>query len=314
MKLDIPNEEDCRKGENIQGRNAPEQNVQMKSKSQAVVSIGIFLGVCLVFMLLQSYSYARLGDNEVLSYITYMVYLFSPLIGCVAARLIPGEGFQDGILWPRFTQNKRAYLLAVLLPTLMGLLGGVLSALLLGEGLSIKVEGGLRMGILMLLLLFGQCYYTAFITAGEEFGWRALLYDKLEVLIGTNGAVILGGIIWGVWHLPPLYYTGINFGKDYPGFPFVGVILMCVATVFIGAPMWLVRKMSCSVIPACIFHGIIDSVCSGFLALFLSEKAAAEKMFQIGICGFVLPCVIIGIPGWIYLVKWTKKKSTVGGK
>lgn len=277
-------------------------------KSRAVCSVCIFLGICLVFVLLQSYSCARLGDNEVLSYITYMIYLFSPMIGCIVARLITGEGFQDGILWPKFTGNGKTYLLAILIPTVMGLLGGILSALLLGEGLSIKVEGGLRMGILMLLLLFGQCYYTAFITAGEEFGWRALLYDKLEILLGTNGAVILGGILWGLWHFPPLYYAGINFGKDYPGFPFVGILLMCIATTFIGAPLWLVRKMSGSVIPACVFHGIVDSVCSGFLVLFLSEDAASKYAFQIGIYGLVLPSVIVGIPSWIYLVRRMKDR------
>ena len=281
------------------------QSVHAREKKKAFMAIVIFLAVCFVFVLMQSYSYACLQKNEVLSHITYMIYLFSPMIGCIAARLITGEGFRDGVLWPRFIENKKAYLLAILIPTLMGLLGGVLSALLLGEGLSIKVEGGLRMGILMILLLFGQCYYTAFVTAGEELGWRALLYDKLEILIGTNGALCVGGILWGLWHFPVLYYVGINFGKDYPGFPYVGILLMCIATCFIGAPLWLVRKMSGSVIPACIFHGIIDSVCNGFLVLFLSERVVVEKMFQVGICGFVLPSVIIGIPCWIYLVRRT---------
>ena len=278
-------------------------------KKKAVTAILVFLATCLVFVFLQSYSYAHWQENEALSNVTYMVFLFSPLMGCVLARLISQEGFRDGILWPKFLGNGKAYLLAILIPTIMGLLGGLISALLLGEGLSIKVEGGLRMGILTILLCFARVYYVAFITAGEELGWRALLYDQLEILFGTNIAILFGGILWGIWHFPVLYYAGINFGKDYPGFPYLGILLMCIATVFLGAPLWLVRKMSGSVIPACVFHGIIDSVCSGFLVLFLSEKAVADKAFQIGICGFVLPCVIIGIPGWIYLVRKTREQA-----
>ncbi|MBR6478040.1 MAG: CPBP family intramembrane metalloprotease [Lachnospiraceae bacterium] len=278
-------------------------------KKKALTSILIFLAPCLVLVLLQCYSYAHWQENEVLSYVTYMAFLFSPLMGCVLARLITKEGFGDGILWPKFLGNGKAYLLAILIPIFVGFLGAVLSALFLGEGLTIKLDGGLRMGILTILILFAQVYYVAFVTAGEELGWRALLYDKLEILMGTNGAIILGGILWGVWHFPVLYYVGINFGKDYPGFPYLGILLMCVATVFLGAPLWLVRKMSGSVIPACLFHGVIDSVCSGFLTLFLTQEAAMKYTFQIGIYGFVLPCVIVGIPSWICLLRKYKTQT-----
>lgn len=277
-------------------------------KKKALRSILILLATCLVFVLLQCYSYAHWQENEVLSYVTYFAFLFSPLTGCVLARLITREGFRDGILWPRFLGNGKAYLLALLIPTFSGFLGAILSALFLGDGLDVKLDGGPRMAILTILLCFAQLYYVAFITTGEELGWRALLYDKLEILLGTNGAVILGGILWGVWHFPVLYYLGINFGKDYPGFPYLGILLMCVATIFLGAPLWLVRKMSGSVIPACLLHGVIDSVFNGFLTLFLTQEVAASHALQVGIYGFVLPSVIVGIPSWIYLFRLGKRK------
>ena len=277
-------------------------------KKKALRSILILLATCLVFVLLQCYSYAHWQENEVLSYVTYFAFLFSPLTGCVLARLITREGFRDGILWPRFLGNGKAYLLALLIPTFSGFLGAILSALFLGDGLDVKLDGGPRMAILTILLCFAQLYYVAFITAGEELGWRALLYDKLEILLGTNGAVILGGILWGVWHFPVLYYLGINFGKDYPGFPYLGILLMCVATIFLGAPLWLVRKMSGSVIPACLLHGVIDSVFNGFLTLFLTQEVAASHALQVGIYGLVLPSVIVGIPSWIYLFRLGKRK------
>ena len=276
-------------------------------KPAALKSIGIFLIVIFLFDLLECFACARLEDQEATAYVIYYVFLFSPLIGCVVARLVTREGFRDGILWPRFSGNVRAYVLAIILPLLAGLLGAATCAMALHTGLTIKPEGGLRMACLSLLLLFAQVYYVAFITAGEELGWRALLYDKLEILLGTNGSVIIGGIIWGVWHFPALYYDGLNFGKDYPGFPIVGILLMCISTIFMGAALQLVRKMSGSVIPACIFHGVVDSVYGGLLSLFLDAELVRGHQFIIGICGLLVPAVIVGIPCWILLARRGKK-------
>ncbi|MBQ9490216.1 MAG: CPBP family intramembrane metalloprotease, partial [Lachnospiraceae bacterium] len=276
-------------------------------KPAALKSIGIVLIVIFLFDLLECFACARLKDQEAAAYVIYHVFLFSPLIGCVVARLVTREGFRDGILWPRFSGNAKAYVLALVLPLLAGLLGAATCAIALHAGPTLKLEGGLRMACLSLLLLFAQVYYVAFITAGEELGWRALLYDKLEILLGTNGSVIVGGIIWGVWHFPALYYDGLNFGKEYPGFPFVGILLMCISTIFMGAALQLVRKMSGSVIPACIFHGVVDSVYGGLLSLFLDAELVRRHQFIIGICGLLVPAVIIGLPCWILLVRRGKK-------
>lgn len=290
---------------NISGVNDKEN--EKTYKPAALKSIGIFLIVIFLFDLLECFASARLKDQEAAAYVIYHVFLFSPLIGCVVARLVTREGFRDGILWPRFFGNAKAYVLAIVLPLLAGLLGAATCAIALHAGLTLKLEGGLRMACLSLLLLFAQVYYVAFITAGEELGWRALLYDKLEILLGTNGSVIVGGIIWGLWHFPALYYDGLNFGKDYPGFPIVGILLMCISTIFMGAALQLVRKMSGSVIPACIFHGVVDSVYGGLLSLFLDAELVRGHRFIIGICGLLVPAVIIGLPCWILLARRGKK-------
>src|SRR5699024_6742856 len=55
---------------------------------------------------------------------------------------------------------------------------------------------------------------------GEEIGWRAFLYPRLEKLYQTS-ALLIGGIIWGFWHAPM-----ILMGHNYPGTPFLGVFMM----------------------------------------------------------------------------------------
>ena len=48
--------------------------------------------------------------------------------------------------------------------------------------------------------MFAMAPLFAWNTFGEEFGWRAYMNQKMEPLLGTTGTVIVGGIIWGVWH------------------------------------------------------------------------------------------------------------------
>jgi membrane protease YdiL (CAAX protease family) len=68
---------------------------------------------------------------------------------------------------------------------------------------------------------------------GEEGGWRGYMMPKLINIMGRGKALLLGGIIWGLWHAP-LTCIGHNFGTDYPGFPFVGIIKMCIFCTLMG--------------------------------------------------------------------------------
>ena len=51
---------------------------------------------------------------------------------------------------------------------------------------------------------------------GEELGWRTYMYPKLEKLIGPAGSVIVGGIIWGIWHFPATIMHTVNNANSFP--------------------------------------------------------------------------------------------------
>ena len=79
----------------------------------------------------------------------------------------------------------------------------------------------------LLLVLLGVAVLAAplinsFFTFGEEFGWRAYLQPKLMPL-GFRKAMLLMGLIWGVWHWP-LIAMGHNYGLDYFGAPWTGML------------------------------------------------------------------------------------------
>ncbi|MBQ9279204.1 MAG: CPBP family intramembrane metalloprotease [Lachnospiraceae bacterium] len=261
--------------------------------------------------------------------------LFSPLIACFILRYASGEGFKDGIMLPKFNGHFRWYFAAVCVPLLMGLIGCVLITIILHEGFTFKNDYGLAVNMLNPALSLDIVYYSMFVLLGEELGWRAYLYDKLEELFrhkeskaaktgedivedksndafcldkrAVSRSVIIGGIVWGLWHAQLVVVAGLNFGKDYAGFPYVGIVLMCISCIFMGAFLQLLRKRTDSVIAPTLAHAVLDSSTSVILVMFLSDKAIAENAFLLGICGLVIPSIIVGAVSWYLLLRESGK-------
>jgi membrane protease YdiL (CAAX protease family) len=93
---------------------------------------------------------------------------------------------------------------------------------------------------------------------GEEFGWRAYLQPKLMPL-GGRKTMLLMGIIWGLWHAP-IIAMGHNYGTDYPGAPWLGILatvwIMFILGTFLG---WATLRAG-SVWPAVIGHGAFNGI------------------------------------------------------
>ena len=120
-------------------------------------------------------------------------------------------------------------------------------------------------------------------------------------------SIIIGGIVWGLWHAQLVVVAGLNFGKDYAGFPYVGIVLMCVSCIFMGAFLQLLRTRTDSVIAPTLAHAVLDSSTSVILVMFLSDKAIAENAFLLGICGLVIPSIIVGAVSWYLLLRESGK-------
>lgn len=100
---------------------------------------------------------------------------------------------------------------------------------------------------------------NVFPSVGEEAGWRGYMYPVLKEKFGKRKGLILGGIIWGMWHWPLMIFTGFEYGKDYLGFPIVGMILFCVITIALGIFCdYVYEKTSCIWYPA-LFHGAFNA-------------------------------------------------------
>lgn len=120
---------------------------------------------------------------------------------------------------------------------------------------------------------------------GEEIGWRGFLLPRLLPL-GQWPALVLVGVVWGLWHAPVLL-----LGYNYPQHRHLGVLVMVGFTVVVGVLIGWLRLATGSIWPAVLAHGALNAS-AGSVALFLR----AGTHFDTALAG------ITGVTGWLLAV------------
>ncbi|WP_313692569.1 CPBP family intramembrane glutamic endopeptidase [Halorarum halobium] len=208
-------------------------------------------------------------------------YMFGPAVGNVVARLATGEGRSDLMLRPRVSGNLRTYAAVWVAPLVLTALGALVffavfpdafdpSMRAAAESFASAGATGLDPTVLVLVQVVAAVTVAPLINGlfafGEEFGWRAYLLPKLLPL-GTRRAVLLHGVVWGVWHWP-LIAMGYEYGFGYVGFPWAGFVVFLGFTVSLGVLFAWATVREGSVWPAAIGHGAVNAV-AGLALLFL---------------------------------------------
>jgi len=240
-------------------------------------------------------------------------YMFAPTYAQVLTRLVTREGWKNLHLGLNLAKGWPAWLAAWLAPIVLCLLGAALYFLafpgqadlslpIMNEMLQQVQSQGAPLDIspsTLLLVLLGVAVLAAplinsFFTFGEEFGWRAYLQPKLMPL-GFRKAMLLMGLIWGVWHWP-LIAMGHNYGLDYFGAPWTGMLAMVWFTFVVGTLFgWLVLRGG-SVWPAVIGHSVINAF-AGFPIYLLASDAEPNLLLGPMVIGLIagLPWTAVAI-------------------
>lgn len=241
--------------------------------------------------------------------------MLCPALAVIITRKITNEGYE--MTGPKSMKlgidlrNKKwiFFILAFVLPIVYFDLGELIYYAIFPKALDFSQLNnyGIPQGLLFLIPLsaISSTFIFSFGALGEEIGWRGYLYPKLEELFGTTKAVILGGIIWGVWHYPALY-AGHNFGHDYIGEPWTGFAVFTIFTIVVGAILYYFTKRTDSVWVAAFMHAANNTFSSTtLLGLAYSDKKlsglALESPLRLLIIS--IPVIILGIFSLIRLKK-----------
>ncbi|UCC50697.1 MAG: CPBP family intramembrane metalloprotease [Anaerolineaceae bacterium] len=71
-----------------------------------------------------------------------------------------------------------------------------------GDGFISTILSGATLGVLQARLP----------ALGEEIGWRGFMVPQLAKLTSFNKTALIGGVIWGIWHVPIIIFGGYNNG------------------------------------------------------------------------------------------------------
>lgn len=127
--------------------------------------------------------------------------------------------------------------------------------------------------------------------AGEELGWRGYLFPRLLPL-GTVPAVLVSGVVWGLWHAPLLL-----LGYNYPGaHPAVALAAMCGMCTVVGGLLAWVRQRSGAVWPAALGHGTVNAAAGlGVVLARAGETVDTVHATILGWSGWIVPALVLAL-------------------
>lgn len=251
-------------------------------------------------------------------------YMGAPALAHILTRLVTREGWQELYLRPKFRQGWLYWLICWIAPAFFTFAGMAIFFALFPQYFDPSLEtvrtmmensvastGQPSPAIDPWMVVISQTI-TALLIApilnaipilGEEFGWRAYLQPKLMPL-GGRKAMIWMGIIWGLWHAP-IIAMGHNYGLNYPGVPWLGILAMTWFTFVFGTFIGWATLRAGSVWPAVIGHGALNGI-AGIYA-FLTQGNPNLVLGPV-VAGFI-GSIVIAVVALIILLSRDALKS-----
>lgn len=243
------------------------------------------------------------GTSTLTLVLEMVVYMGAPAEAHLLTRLITREGWQNLYLRPKLRQGWPYWVLCWLAPPLFVFLGAAVyfglfpqyydpSLALVRQTLAVGL-GPTAASMDPWTIVMTQALTTmllapiinAVLMLGEEFGWRAYLQPKLMPLGGRN-AVLITGVIWGVWHWP-MITMGLNYGTRYPGAPWLGPLAMIWFTLVFGTFLGWAALRAGSVWPAVIGHGALNEIAGVVLVFVQGEPNLLLGPIVAGVIGSI---------------------------
>ena len=249
-----------------------------------------------------------------------MAAMFAPTIGNILTRLITKEGFKNMYLRPNFKGHIKQYLLVFFIPSILLLISCALYFLIMPDMYDrdmttldqmVTLSGKSASAVITILLvtiIFAGPIVNFIPTLGEELGWRGYLLPKLQVFFPDRIAVIITGVIWGLWHAPVIA-MGHNYGTEYWGYPTLGILAMVIFCIVLGIIEGYFSIKLKSAIPAAMIHSTVNAG-AGLPLYFV--KSGYNTLLGPAITGIIggLPFIILAVILFFRLAKNKENSST----
>lgn len=274
--------------------------------------LGITFALTLMVTIIMASSGMKItGTNNIIAGQMVLVGLmFAPALATLIVRqFITKEGWKDaGLRWGDF---KHYFKIWWTIPSLFIIIY-LITAIFYRPDWSMTtfaVQSGITdLPDSPVLMLLGMFVVTLFITPfvnsvagfGEELGWRGYLLPKLMPL-GTKQALIVHGIIWGLWHVPLVLLLGFGgFSNNW-----LGALMFLALVTLIGIYFGYLRLTSGSTVVAAWAHGVFNSQSYGIWIVLFPEV----NKFIGGLTG-VFGLIVFAVLAW-YIFKLLNKKIVI---
>ncbi|MDD2429875.1 MAG: type II CAAX endopeptidase family protein [Eubacteriales bacterium] len=151
------------------------------------------------------------------------------------------------------------------------------------------------LGFLFFMYLYGP--------ANEEFGWRGYALDKMLVKHGfLKGSLILG-LIWGIWHLPWVFYGTQWQSQAYmvSHLWFFAFVLQCMASSLVISIGYIVSKRNCFI--SATIHGV-GNAAMGLIYSVVSLSGNNMAQIVIIALGLSITAVTLGVFGKQFTLRY----------
>ena len=267
--------------------------------------------------------------------ISLAVCMYAPLLAALAVRAdFKGMGWK-----PKFKGNIGWLFLSAYAALPLALIGGALFYMIFPDlfdltGSTLVVQGeqngvdlmaqlaeqGLDYKTYLVISLVPSVVFAPFfniITAiGEEAGWRGFLYPELGKRFGKVAVWIIGGILWAAFHFPAMLIGGYEYGYNYIGSPWLGLIVFTLFCIAAGILENVVYEKTKSIWYPALLHGSINAmltippVFENAYATESLEKYAVFGPFGTGLIA-ALPLILFSlIIGIVFVIKNRKTEVT----
>lgn len=236
------------------------------------------------------------------------VYMMTPALAVLIMMLIVTRDGYTRAGWRRLGLHKlgmKGWGFALLVP-ILPLAAGF--GLVWITGLSSLVIGsdfeGYSWGIFPLLMVILYVKTVLMESMGEELGWRGYLLPLMLGCMSKRKAMLLNGLIHGVWHFPIIlntttYHDGENLWLLLP--------LTLASTIFLAPVIGELRLRTGSVWTASMLHTTHNLFVLIFTAITIQHAEAATY-----IAGDMSLTIILFYM-WLTWAAWRKKRGTSKG-